>query len=96
MVGHMVNITGQILPVRTIVDMAHGKGVEVMVDGAHAFAHLDFKIPDLGCDYYGASLHKWLGASLGAGVAIRPGRPDREALADLWRHGNGGYGHRAS
>lgn len=68
MVCHLVNITGQVLPVKKIVDMAHSKGVEVMVDGAHAFAHLNFSIPDLGCDYYGASLHKWLSAPLGAGL----------------------------
>ena len=68
MVCHMVNITGQILPVRAIVDMAHQRGVDVMVDGAHAFAQLDYRIPDLGCDYYGASLHKWLGTPLGAGI----------------------------
>jgi selenocysteine lyase/cysteine desulfurase len=68
MVGHMINITGQIMPVRKICDMAHAKGVEVMVDGAHAFAHINFSIPDLGCDYYGASLHKWLSVPLGAGI----------------------------
>jgi selenocysteine lyase/cysteine desulfurase len=68
MVGHMINITGQIIPVRKICDMAHAKGVEVMVDGAHAFAHINFSIPDLGCDYYGASLHKWLSVPLGAGI----------------------------
>jgi selenocysteine lyase/cysteine desulfurase len=68
MVGHMINITGQIMPVRKICDMAHAKGVEVMVDGAHAFAHINFSIPDLDCDYYGASLHKWLSVPLGAGI----------------------------
>lgn len=68
MVCHMINITGHILPVKKICDMAHEKGVEVMVDGAHAFAHLDFNIPDLNCDYYGASLHKWLSTPMGAGV----------------------------
>lgn len=67
MVCHMVNITGQILPVRKICDMAHAKGVKVMVDGAHAFAQIDFKISDLNCDYYGTSLHKWLSVPLGAG-----------------------------
>ncbi|MDW3191659.1 MAG: aminotransferase class V-fold PLP-dependent enzyme [Cytophagales bacterium] len=67
MVCHLVNITGQVLPIRKICDMAHSKGVEVMVDGAHAFAHLDFNIPDLDCDYYGTSLHKWLSVPLGAG-----------------------------
>ncbi len=68
MVSHMVNITGQILPVRKICDMAHNKGVEVMVDGAHAFAHIKFSIADLNCDYYGSSLHKWLTVPLGAGI----------------------------
>ncbi|HLZ16757.1 MAG TPA: aminotransferase class V-fold PLP-dependent enzyme [Cyclobacteriaceae bacterium] len=68
MICHMINITGQILPVRKICDMAHSKGVEVMVDGAHAFAHIKFSLPDLNCDYYGSSLHKWLSVPLGAGV----------------------------
>lgn len=68
LVSHMVNITGQILPVRKICDMAHSMNVEVAVDGAHTFAHLNFRIPDLGCDYYAASLHKWLSAPLGAGL----------------------------
>ena len=67
MVCHIVNITGQILPVRKICDMAHAKGVEVMVDGAHAFAHIQYKISELNCDYYGTSLHKWLSVPLGAG-----------------------------
>ena len=64
----MINITGHILPVRKICDMAHSKGVQVMVDGAHAFAHINFKIPDLHCDYYGSSLHKWLSVPIGAGM----------------------------
>lgn len=68
MICHMINITGQILPVRKICDMAHAHGVEVMVDGAHAVAHMQFKIDELNCDYYGSSLHKWLGAPLGAGI----------------------------
>jgi selenocysteine lyase/cysteine desulfurase len=68
MVCHMINITGQILPVRKICDMAHGRGVQVMVDGAHSFAHFRFTIPDLNCDYFGSSLHKWLSVPLGAGI----------------------------
>jgi selenocysteine lyase/cysteine desulfurase len=64
----MINITGQILPVRKICDMAHQRGVQVMVDGAHTFAHIKFAIPDLGCDYFGSSLHKWLSVPLGAGI----------------------------
>jgi selenocysteine lyase/cysteine desulfurase len=68
MVCHMINITGQILPVRKICDMAHKKGVQVIVDGAHALAHFKFAIPDLDCDYYGTSLHKWLSVPLGAGM----------------------------
>jgi selenocysteine lyase/cysteine desulfurase len=68
MVCHMINITGQILPVRKICDMAHSRGVQVMVDGAHTYAHIRFTIPELHCDYYGSSLHKWLSAPLGAGI----------------------------
>ena len=68
LVSHIINITGQILPIRKICDMAHAKGVEVCVDGAHAVAHFKFNIPDLNCDYYGASLHKWLSTPLGAGL----------------------------
>lgn len=68
MICHMINITGQILPVRKICDMAHSKGVQVMVDGAHAVAHIEVNIPSLHCDYYGASLHKWLCAPLGEGM----------------------------
>lgn len=68
MVCHMINITGHILPIRKICDMAHRHNVQVMVDGAHAFAHINFKISDLHCDYYGCSLHKWLSVPLGAGL----------------------------
>jgi selenocysteine lyase/cysteine desulfurase len=68
MVCHMINITGQILPVRKICDMAHSRGVEVMVDGAHAYSHINFQMKDLDCDYYGTSLHKWLSAPLGSGM----------------------------
>ncbi len=68
MVCHMINITGQILPVKKICQMAHSYGVEVMVDGAHCVGHFDFSIDDFNCDYYGSSLHKWLATPLGAGL----------------------------
>ncbi|MDL5049507.1 aminotransferase class V-fold PLP-dependent enzyme [Oscillatoria amoena NRMC-F 0135] len=68
LVTHMIHLTGHLLPVKKVCEMAHAKGVEVMVDGAHAFAHIDFRIPDLDCDYYAASLHKWLCNPLGAGI----------------------------
>ncbi len=80
MVSHMINITGHILPVRKICDMAHSKGVEVMVDGAHAVAHIKFAISDLNCDYYGASLHKWLSTPLGAGMLY----VKKENIAKIW------------
>lgn len=80
MVCHMINITGHILPIRKICDMAHSKGCEVMVDGAHAFAHIDFRIPDLDCDYYGTSLHKWLSVPLGAGMLY----VKKEKIKGLW------------
>ena len=80
MVCHLVNVTGQINPVRQICDMAHARGVEVMVDGAHAVAHFEFKISELNCDYYGASLHKWLAVPLGVGILhVR-----KEKIAQIW------------
>jgi selenocysteine lyase/cysteine desulfurase len=80
MIPHMVNITGHILPVRKICDMAHRKGVEVMVDGAHAFAHIQYKISELDCDYYGTSLHKWMSVPLGAGFLF----VKKEKIAKTW------------
>ena len=67
-VTHMVNWVGQLMPVRQIADMAHAHGIEVIVDGAHSFGLLDFKIPDLDCDYFGTSLHKFLSAPIGSGM----------------------------
>ena len=88
LVSHIVNITGQILPIKKICDMAHRKGVEVLVDGAHAFAHIDFKINDLDCDYYGSSLHKWLGCPLGAGLLY----VKKDKVEKLWQlFGDMGY-----
>ncbi len=68
MVCHMINITGQILPIKKICQMAHSKGVKVMVDGAHCVGHIEFDINDLECDFYGSSLHKWLAVPLGTGL----------------------------
>ncbi|MCB9245657.1 MAG: aminotransferase class V-fold PLP-dependent enzyme [Flavobacteriales bacterium] len=68
MVCHMINITGQILPVRKICDLAHAHKAEVMVDGAHSVAHIPVSMKELGCDYFGSSLHKWLQAPLGNGL----------------------------
>ena len=68
MVCHMINITGHILPIKKICQMAHSKGVQVMVDGAHCVGHFNFNIEDLECDYYGSSLHKWMAVPLGTGL----------------------------
>ncbi|WP_277479505.1 aminotransferase class V-fold PLP-dependent enzyme [Catalinimonas alkaloidigena] len=68
LVTHLINITGQVLPVRKIAEMAHSKGIEIIADSAHAVGQLDFKIPELDCDYLGSSLHKWVGAPLGSGL----------------------------
>jgi isopenicillin-N epimerase len=68
LVTHPVNYTGQLFPVKQICDMAHSKGIEVVVDGAQSFAMVDYKQADLGCDYFGTSLHKWLSAPIGTGM----------------------------
>jgi len=77
---HMVNLTGQIFPVRDICRLAHQHDIPVVVDGAHAYAQLDFRRDDLECDYYGTSLHKWLTAPLGTGFLYV--RQDR--IQPLW------------
>lgn len=66
-VTHVTNLTGQIMPVRAIMDMAKPLGIEVFVDGAHAFGQWPMKRDELGVDFYGTSLHKWLHAPIGAG-----------------------------
>jgi selenocysteine lyase/cysteine desulfurase len=77
---HVINLTGQILPVRKVCDMAHRHGIPVIVDGAHSFAHFEFQLPDLGCDYFGTSLHKWLFAPHGTGLLyVR-----RDLIKETW------------
>jgi isopenicillin-N epimerase len=77
---HITNLTGQIFPVRRICDEARRRGIKTVVDGAHAFAHFPFKATDLGCDFYGTSLHKWLLAPIGTGfLYVR-----RENIQSLW------------
>ena len=80
LMSHMINITGQILEVRPVVEMARRRGIPVIVDGAHAFAHFPFQHSDLDCDYYASSLHKWLFAPHGTGLLyVR-----KEKVAGLW------------
>ena len=80
MLCHMIDLTGQILPVREVVAMARRHGIPVLVDGAQTFGHLDFSLADLGCDYYATSLHKWLMGPHGTGMLYV--RKDR--IKDLW------------
>ena len=91
-VTHISFLTGQIAPVREIVELARPRGIEVFVDGAHAFAHFPFTRDELGCDYYGTSLHKWLHAPIGTGfLYVR-----RDKIKSLWplMAGGGGAGRR--
>ncbi len=68
LMSHQINLTGQITPVKKVCEMARARGIETIVDGAHSFAQFDFKRDDLGCDYFGTSLHKWLYAPKGTGM----------------------------
>src|SRR3954470_5755247 len=79
-VMHISFQTGYIAPVREIVELAKPKGIQVFVDGAHAFAHFPFTRDELGADYYGTSLHKWLHAPIGTGfLSVR-----RDRIKSLW------------
>lgn len=79
-ITHMINWIGQKMPVRKIADAARKKNIDVLVDGAHTFAHFEFIIPELNCDYFGTSLHKWLGAPIGTGfLYVR-----KEKIKNIW------------
>ena len=80
LVSHQVNITGQITPLKEICDLARAKGIETIVDGAHSFAQFDFKQKDIGCDYFGTSLHKWLYAPKGSGLLY----VKRDKIEKIW------------
>ena len=80
LVSHQINLTGQINPVKKVCDMARTRGIETIVDGAHSFAQFDFKRDDLGCDYFGTSLHKWTYAPKGTGLLyVR-----KEKIPKIW------------
>jgi selenocysteine lyase/cysteine desulfurase len=80
LVTHIINITGQIMPVRKICDLAHARGAEVVLDSAHAFGQVVFRIPDLDCDYMGSSLHKWMCSPLGLGLLY----VKKSKIAKVW------------
>jgi len=80
LMSHMVNITGQITPVKAVCEMARNRGIETIVDGAHSFAQFDFKQKDIGCDYFGTSLHKWLYAPKGTGLLY----VNRSKIGKIW------------
>jgi len=77
---HITNLTGQIFPVREICQMARKRGIEVVIDGAHAFGHFEFKQKDLDCDIYGANMHKWMMAPIGTGFLY----VKKEKIKKIW------------
>ncbi len=80
LMSHQINLTGQIVPVKAVCEIARERGIPVMVDGAHSFTQFEFKRDDIGCDYFGTSLHKWLLAPKGTGMLyVR-----REKIQALW------------
>ena len=80
LISHQINLTGQITPIKKVCDMARARGIETIVDGAHSFAQFDFKRDDLGCDYFGTSLHKWIYAPKGTGMLyVR-----KEKIPKIW------------
>jgi selenocysteine lyase/cysteine desulfurase len=79
-ISQVINWTGQVLPVKKIAAEARKRNIEILVDGAHSFAQMDFTIKELDCDYFATSLHKWLCAPFGSGLMyIR-----KEKIKDVW------------
>ncbi len=79
-ITHMINWTGQVKPVAKIADEAHKRNIDVICDGAHSFALMDYKIPDLHCDYFATSLHKWMSAPFGSGLMYIK----KDKIKDVW------------
>jgi selenocysteine lyase/cysteine desulfurase len=79
-ITHMINWTGQIMPVKKLCEEARRRNITSVVDGAHTFAHMDFKVSDFDPDYYGTSLHKWLCAPFGTGLLY----VKKENIEKLW------------
>lgn len=79
-ITHMINWTGQIMPVKRLCEEARKRGIISIVDGAHTFAHMDYKIADFNPDYFGTSLHKWLCAPFGTGMLY----VKKENIQKLW------------
>ncbi len=79
-ITHMINWTGQIMPVKKLCEEARRRNIISIVDGAHTFAHMDFKVMDFNPDYYGTSLHKWLCAPFGTGMLY----VKKENIGGLW------------
>lgn len=80
LISHQINLTGQITPVKAVCALARARGIETIVDGAHSFAQFNFTQADLGCDYFGTSLHKWLYAPKGTGMLYIK----RDKIARIW------------
>jgi len=80
LVCHVIFMTGQIYPVREIVELGKSHGIPVIVDGAHALGQFPFQHSDFDCEYYGTSLHKWLMAPIGTGLLY----VKKERIAELW------------
>ncbi len=79
-ITHMINWTGQIMPVKRLCEEARKRNIISLVDGAHTYAQMDFRIPDLNPDYFGTSLHKWLCAPFGTGMLY----VKKENIGSLW------------
>jgi isopenicillin-N epimerase len=66
-VSHITSPSAIVFPVKEICKAARERGIPVCIDGPHAIAMRDVNLTDIGCDYYCASMHKWLSAPCGSG-----------------------------
>ncbi|MGA8400754.1 MAG: cysteine desulfurase [Stellaceae bacterium] len=85
-VTHVSNVTGAILPVERIVELAHAKGAKVLVDGCQAIPRMPVDVRAIGCDFYVFSGHKAYGPS---GIGVLWGRYDLLAAMPPWQTGGG-------
>ena len=82
--GHVSNALGTVHPVREIVEMAHRRGVPVLLDGAQAVPHLPIDVQEIGCDFYAFSGHKLFGPT---GIGVLYGRSELLEEMPPWQGG---------
>ena len=84
-VSYPIFVTGLLMPIKGLAEMAHRHDVLLSVDGAHALGMLDLNLHDMGCDHFTTAGQKWLLAGSGTGMAYFSSEIQDRVWGDMWR-----------